>query len=107
MTFSILLLIYGLIIVFSSIGLMYYIYHLVLMDAKSRKLEQAKFWSVIASSSQNGGGLLLYLFKRRNTSNLLSAGENKRFLTIKRKIYCLMALDLLAFLMSLAALIRL
>ncbi|WP_208560798.1 hypothetical protein [Marinilactibacillus kalidii] len=101
-----LLMICFLIIAFSSICLAYYVYQLILMDAKSRQIDHPRFWSTIAAANQNGGGILLYLFKRRKTTSLLSENEKQTFLTIKKKIYCLLALSFVTFLVSLLILIR-
>lgn len=97
-------LICGSTIVISSFFLFYYTYQLVLMDATNRGIPRSKLWSVLASSSQNGSGLILYLFKRRNTSSLLSPSNKQQFLTLKRKIGCFMAIDLFAFLVFVAVL---
>ena len=94
------------IIVLTSVCLFYYIYQLVLIDAKSRGITRPKLWSIIAASGQNGSGLFLYLFKRRNTSSLLNKSENQKSLNIKRKIYCLMTVDLFAFLTFVAILAK-
>ncbi|MBP2097434.1 hypothetical protein [Enterococcus rivorum] len=91
-------LICGSTIVICSFFLVYYTYQLVLLDATNRGISHPKFWSAIASSSQNGSGFILYLFKRRNSSSLLSNSTKQKFLTLKRKIYCFMAIDLVAFL---------
>ena len=94
------------IIVLTSFCLFYYTYQLVLIDAKSRDIARPKLWSTLASAGQNGSGLILYLFKRRHTSSLLNNDEKQKFLHIKRKIYCLMVVDLFAFLTFLAILVK-
>ncbi|MBV7390647.1 hypothetical protein [Enterococcus alishanensis] len=94
------------VILVTSVFLYYYLYQLVLLDAKSRDIAHPKLWSLFATSGQNSSGLFLYLFKRRKTTSFLTAEQNLKFLGIKRKIYCLMGLELAVFLMMLANLIR-
>ncbi|GAF40822.1 hypothetical protein FC83_GL001449 [Agrilactobacillus composti DSM 18527 = JCM 14202] len=94
------------IIVITSFCLMYYMYHLVLIDATSRNITHPKFWSVLSSANQNGGGLLIYLFKHRNTASLLKPVDQQKIASIKNKIYCLLAVDLAVFLILIALLCR-
>lgn len=94
------------VILVTSIFLYHYLYQLVLLDAKSREIDHPKLWSLFAAGGQNGSGLLLYLFKRRKTASFLTAEQNVKFLGIKRKIYCLIGLELAGFLMLVANLVR-
>lgn len=80
-----------LLLVLASGCLCYYIFSLVMMDAKSRGIKNPKFWSLIAAGGQHGEGLLVYLFTRRNTTSRMNSAETSQFLKIKRKIYCLLA----------------
>lgn len=77
----------------------YYIFSLVMLDAKSRGIKNPKIWSIIATGGQNGGGLLLYLFTRRKTTSLMDATDAARFHRLKRKIYCLIAVLFFLFLL--------
>ncbi|MDT2425819.1 hypothetical protein P7D86_03125 [Enterococcus avium] len=87
--------------------LFYYIFSLIMLDAKSRGIKNLKFWSLIATGGQNGGGLLLYLFARRKTTSLMKPAEVEKFLQLKRKIYCLLAVLFVLFLAFAAIIFRL
>lgn len=84
----------------------YYIFSLVMIDAKSRGIKNPKFWSLIATGGQNGGGLLLYLFTRRKTTSTMNSAETEQFLRIKRKIYCLLVVLFFLFLLFIATIFR-
>lgn len=86
--------------------LCYYIFSLVMLDAKSRGIKNPKIWSIIASGGQNGGGLLLYLFARRKTASLMNVTDVARFQRLKRKIYCLLAVLFFLFLLFIATIFR-
>lgn len=86
--------------------LFYYLFSLVMLDAKSRGIKHPKFWSLLATGGQNGGGLLLYLFARRKTTSLMAPAEVEQFLRIKRKIYCLLAVLFFLFLLFIAVIFR-
>ncbi|MGM0169595.1 hypothetical protein IGI39_003911 [Enterococcus sp. AZ135] len=102
------------IIIFLLMGLLllaagcmwYYIFSLVMMDAKSRGIKNPKFWSIVASGGQNGGGLFLYLFTRRRTISRMNSAETTQFLTLKRKIYCLLAVMFFLFLLFVIVVFR-
>lgn len=87
------------IICFTSICLAYYMYKLVLLDANSRNISKPKFWAFLTSTAQNGSGLPFYLFKRKGTLSFLTDEEKKQVMNIKRKLYALLLLDLLIFLL--------
>ncbi|MFR6672033.1 hypothetical protein [Enterococcus avium] len=87
--------------------LFYYIFSLIMLDAKSRGIKNPNFWSLIATGGQNGGGLLLYLFARRKTTSLMKPAEVEKFLQLKRKIYCLLAVLFVLFLAFAAIIFRL
>lgn len=84
----------------------YYIFSLVMLDAKSRGIKNPKIWSIIATGGQNGGGLLLYLFTRRKTTSLMNQAETEQFLRIKRKIYCFLVVLFFLFLLFIATIFR-
>ncbi|MBU5360251.1 hypothetical protein KQI58_04055 [Enterococcus raffinosus] len=102
---AIMLLLMGLILAGASC-LFYYLFSLVMLDAKSRGIKNPKFWSLIATGGQNGGGLLLYLFARRKTTSLMKPAEVESFLQLKRKIYCLLAVLFVLFLVFVAMIFR-
>ncbi|EOH94515.1 hypothetical protein [Enterococcus pallens] len=85
----------GMIIV-GSLFLCYYIYSLVLIDAKARGLERPRFWALVSLGGQSGGGLLLYLFKRRNYEVRLTQQEQAAMDRLKRKILAIFVLMFLA-----------
>lgn len=93
-------------LILSAACMCYYIFSLVMIDAKSRGIKNPKFWSIIATSGQNGGGLLLYLFTRRKTISTMDPAEIEQFLRIKRKIYCLLAVIFFLFLLFIATIFR-
>lgn len=84
--------------IIAAVLMCYYIYSLVLIDAKSRGIKNPKFWSLIAAGGQRGEGLLLYLFSRRKTTSSMSSAEIEQVGGLKRKIYCVMAVFLFLFL---------
>ncbi|HCM87604.1 MULTISPECIES: hypothetical protein [Enterococcus] len=84
----------------------YFIYSLVMIDAKSRGIKNPKFWSIVSSGGQNGGGLLLYLFTRRKTVSRMNTAETAEFLTLKKKIYCLLAVMFFLFLLFVMVIFR-
>ena len=88
------------IIFFTGICLAFYTYKLILIDANSRNISKPRFWAFFASTAQNGSGLPLYLFKRRSTLSFLTIEEKKKVTSIKRKIYALLILDLIIFLLA-------
>ena len=85
----------GVILIVSAF-LCYYIYSLVLIDAKARGLERPKLWAFVSIGGQSGQELLLYLFKRRNYEVQLSRAEQAAMDQIKRKIFAFFAIDLIA-----------
>lgn len=84
-------------------ALCYYIFALVLLDAKNRGIKDPKFWSLLAAGGQRGEGLLLYLFKRQKTISTLDSDETAVFLQLKRKIYYLLALLIVIFILLIVA----
>ncbi|MGP5431986.1 hypothetical protein ACTXNW_21560 [Enterococcus malodoratus] len=84
----------------------YFIYSLVMIDAKSRGIKNPKFWSIVASGGQNGGGLLIYLFTRRKTVSRMNTAETAEFLTLKKKFYCLLAVMFFLFLLFVMVIFR-
>lgn len=100
------LIILGVLFVVAAFSLFYYVFSLVLLDAKSRGIKNPKFWSLVAAGGQHGEGLLLYLFNRRKTVSNMTDTESARFLQLKKKIYYLMAVDLFLFLAAVIALMR-
>ncbi|MFW7433057.1 hypothetical protein [Vagococcus carniphilus] len=88
------------IISFTAICLAYYMCQLVLIDAKSRNIPKPKFWAFLASSSQNGAGITMYLFKRKNTLSFLNTDDQEKIIKIKRKIYALLSFDLTIFILA-------
>lgn len=87
-------------IIFTAICLAYYVYQIVLIDANSRNISKPKFWAFLASSSQNGAGLIMYLFKRKNSFLFLNTENQEKIAQIKRKIYALLILDLAIFILA-------
>ena len=90
----------------TSIFLCYYLYELVLLDANNRGIQHPKFWSLLAATGQSGEGLMIYLFKRRKTSSRLNPAMQQKMLVLKNKIYCLLAVDMVAFLGFIAVLFK-
>lgn len=86
--------------IIAAVLMCYYIYSLVLIDAKSRGIKNPKFWSLIAAGGQRGEGLLLYLFSRRKTTSSMSSAEIEQVNGLKRKIYCVMAVFFFLFLLA-------
>lgn len=86
--------------IIAAVLMCFYLYSLVLIDAKSRGIKQPKFWSILAASGQRGEGLLLYLFNRRKIDSKLSLAEIEQINGLKRKIYCLMAVFFFLFLLA-------
>ncbi|MBO0452463.1 MULTISPECIES: hypothetical protein [Enterococcus] len=86
--------------------LCYYVFTMVMLDAKSRGIKNPRFWSIIATGGQNGGGLLLYLFTRRKTISKMNSAETADFLKLKRKIYCLLAVMFFLFLLFVVVIFR-
>jgi len=84
----------------TAICLAVYTYKLVLIDAESRNIKKPKFWAFLASSSQNGSGLPIYLFKRKGTLSYLTDEDKKRVINIKRKIYALILFDVIVFILT-------
>lgn len=84
----------------------YYIYSLVMMDAKSRGIKNPKFWSIVAAGGQHGEGLLLYLFTRRKTTSRMNTTETAQFLKLKRKVFCLLAVVFVLFLLFVVVIFR-
>ena len=89
-----------LVFIFAAVLMCYYIYSLVLIDAKSRGIKNPKFWSLIAAGGQRGEGLLLYLFSRRKTTSSMSSAEIEQVDGLKWKIYCVMAVFFCLFLLA-------
>lgn len=83
-------------IIVGSMFLCYYLYSLVLIDAKARGLERPKLWAFISLGGQSGGGLLLYLFKRRNYEVHLNPQEQAAMDQLKRKILAIFVMMFLA-----------
>ncbi|MGG5319141.1 hypothetical protein [Enterococcus sp. AZ072] len=83
-------------ILIGSTFLCYYLYSLVLIDAKARGLERPKFWALVSLGGQSGGGLLLYLFKRRNYDVHLTPQEQAAMDQLKRKILAIFVMMFLA-----------
>lgn len=96
----------SLIVVISGL-MMYCLYQLVLIDAKNRGLKKPKFWAVLAAGSQNGSGLFWYLVKRRHTVATLNPQEVQQVLQLKKKIYLLLTMDVMALTFSLVAMFKL
>lgn len=84
----------------------YYIYSLVMMDAKSRGIRNPKFWSIVAAGGQHGEGLLLYLFTRRKTTSRMNTAETAQFLKLKRKVFCLLTVVFVLFLLFVVVIFR-
>lgn len=65
--------------------LMYQMFNLVVMDAKSRGLKHPKFWGIFSLGGNNGsGGLLLYLFGRNRYPSHMGE-EDKRVFDSRKK----------------------
>lgn len=79
---------------------------LVMMDAKSRGIKNPKFWSIVAAGGQHGEGLLLYLFTRRKTTSRMNTTETAQFLKLKRKVFCLLAVVFVLFLLFVVVIFR-
>lgn len=103
---NLILLISIIVIVAVTLCLQYYIYQLVLIYAKGRGVENPRFWAIISAAANNGSGLFFYLFKRKGLENYLNNEELQKMKKIKNKIYCLMFLDILAFILFLLTIIN-
>lgn len=57
------LMILGVLFVIAAFSLFYYVFSLVLLDAKSRGIKNPKFWSLVAAGGHHGEGLLLVSFQ--------------------------------------------
>jgi len=68
-----------------SVGLVYQIYKMTVLDAESRGLKHPKFWGLVASSGRNSSGILTYMIGRRNYSSNMSA-ENIKIMESRKKI---------------------
>lgn len=84
------------IIIAASMCLCYFIYSLVLIDAKARGLERPRLWAFLSLSGQSGGGLLLYFFKRRKYEVHLTRQEQVAMDQLKRKIFAIFFVEFVA-----------
>ncbi|NMS90801.1 hypothetical protein HGQ85_12760 [Clostridioides difficile] len=48
-----------------SVGVVYQIYHMTVIDAKARELKHPKLWGLFAMNGNNSSGLIIYLIGRR------------------------------------------
>lgn len=62
---NIIALICGAIVLVGSVGVVFQIYKMTIIDAKARGLKHPKLWGFIAMNGNNSSGLLLYLIGRR------------------------------------------
>lgn len=66
--------------------LMYQMYNLVELDARSRGLKHPRFWGIFALGGNNGsGGLLLYLIGRRKYQSVMTEEEKIQFNSRKKR----------------------
>ncbi|MBO1305960.1 hypothetical protein JZO70_07300 [Enterococcus sp. 669A] len=84
------------IILISSSFMCYYVYSLVLIDAKARGLERPKLWALLSAGGQSGQGMLLYLIKRRKYDVQLKPSQQAEMDQLKRKIVALILISTVA-----------
>lgn len=84
------------IIFLCNVVLLYEIYKIVELDAKSRGLKHPKLWGLFSTGGSNKGGLLLYLiYRKKYISNM--ATSDKIILEKRKKsaLYTLVSLFVL------------
>lgn len=96
----------GVLIGLTSLFMVYYLYHLILLDAKSRGVKKPRGWAILAAGGQNGSGLLWYLLKRPQKKLAASNVVARQMQQLKIKIYCLLAVDGMALVFVIATMFK-
>lgn len=69
-----------------AINMVYHIYKMTELDARSRGFKHPKLWGLFASGGQNGEGILLYLIGRRKYPSTMSTDETAEMDKYKKNI---------------------
>lgn len=76
--------------------LAYYMYQLLVLDAKSRGLARPKLWAIIGAGGGRGEGLLFYLFKRKNFSGEMTEKDQQKSRQLKKRMNLLLIVQVVS-----------
>ena len=69
-----------------AINMVYHIYKMTELDARSRGLKHPKLWGLFVSGGQNGEGILLYLIGRRKYPSSMTEEQKSEMERYKKNI---------------------
>lgn len=73
-------------VLLGAFNVVYQIFKMTELDAKSRGFKHPKLWGLFATGGQNAGGLIMYLIGRRNYSSTMTVEEKQIIEGRKKKI---------------------
>ncbi|KPI54505.1 hypothetical protein C4097_03955 [Clostridioides difficile] len=68
-----------------SVGVVYQIYHMTVIDAKARGLKHPKLWGLFAMNGNNSSGLIIYLIGRRKYPIINMSKEDCKEIESRKK----------------------
>lgn len=74
----------GAVIAVGAAFFLYQLYHIIVLDARTRGLKHPRIWGLLSLGNNTGGGLFLYLARRRN-SPAIRITEKDRAEILRRK----------------------
>lgn len=72
-------------VLLGALSLMYQIFRLVVLDARSRGLKYPGFWGIFSLGGSGSGGLLLYLIGRNQYPSTMTDEMKRTMASRKRK----------------------
>ena len=69
-----------------AVIIVYHIYKMTELDARSRGFKHPKLWGLFASGGQNGEGILLYLIGRRKYPSAMTEAQKSDMEKYKKNI---------------------